>query len=75
MRDVLYGHGAQIERSGNDFYAHKTGFTCKSLHALLERCGFPYVYVRSDRLDIVALAFKARPDDRAIQTFSLPAFA
>lgn len=75
VRDVLYGHGAQIERSGSDFYAHKTGFTCKSLHALLERSGFPYVYVRADKLDIEALAFKCRPGEHAMQTFSLPAFA
>ena len=31
VRDVIYGYGAEIERSGNDFYAHKTGFTKKSL--------------------------------------------
>ena len=52
VREVLYGHGAQIERSG-----------------------FPYVYVRADKLDIEALAFKCRPGEHAMQTFSLPAFA
>ena len=25
--DVLYGYSVEIERSGQDFYAHKTGFT------------------------------------------------
>jgi len=30
-RDVLYGWAVEIERSGQDFYAHKTGFTPKSL--------------------------------------------
>ncbi len=73
--DVMYGYGAEIEQSGNDFYAHKTGFTCKALHAMLEKCGFPYVYVRSEKLDIVALAFKNRPAGEAIDLFQLPAFA
>jgi hypothetical protein len=75
VRDVIYGYGAEIERSGNDFYAHKTGFTCKALHVMLEHCGFPYVYVRSSNLEIVALAFKSRPNEDAIKLFQLPAFA
>ncbi len=27
VRDVVYGWGKQIEDSGVDFYAHKTGFS------------------------------------------------
>jgi len=27
VRDVFYGYGREIEQSGQDFYAHKTGFT------------------------------------------------
>jgi len=38
-RDVLYGHGVEIERSGQDFYAHKTGFTEKSLFRAIWRDG------------------------------------
>ena len=40
VRDVIYGYGAEIESSGNDFFAHKTGFTEKSLLAALQRAGF-----------------------------------
>jgi SAM-dependent methyltransferase len=40
VRDVLYGYGVEIERSGNDFYAHKTGFTQKSLTAVVLATGF-----------------------------------
>ena len=29
--DVIYGYAAEIESSGQDFFAHKTGFTEKSL--------------------------------------------
>ena len=35
VRDVLYGYGQEIESSGNDFYAHKTGYTRKALTMLL----------------------------------------
>ena len=60
--DVLYGHGVQIERSGKDFYAHKTGFTNKSLLAALYRAGFSKALSRLGRLEIDALAFKGAPD-------------
>ena len=42
--DVLYGYAIQIERSGQDFYAHKTGFTQKSLLSALEWAGFSRIY-------------------------------
>ena len=35
VRDVIYGWGVEIERSGEDFYAHKTGFTPNSLGEFL----------------------------------------
>ena len=38
--DVLYGWQPEIARSGHDFYAHKTGFTVKSLARALQRVGF-----------------------------------
>lgn len=38
--DVLYGYGVEIEQSGKDFFAHKTGFTQKSLTAALIKSGF-----------------------------------
>ncbi len=43
VRDVIYGYGVEIERSGNDFFAHKTGFSQKSLTKVLNECGFPIV--------------------------------
>ncbi len=60
--DVLYGHGAQIERSGQDFFAHKTGFTNKSLLAALHAAGFSKVFSRTGAMEIDALAFKGAPD-------------
>jgi hypothetical protein len=43
--DVLYGWGKEIEESGNPFFAHKTGFTARRLHRVLEAAGFRDVKV------------------------------
>jgi hypothetical protein len=67
VRDVLYGLGAEIERSGNDFWAHKTGFTQKSLTAMLVRCGFPVVYNGSGNFEVAAFAFKSTPTEEIRQ--------
>lgn len=40
VRDVLYGYGREIEQSGQDFYAHKTGFMPRSLARVLSDAGF-----------------------------------
>jgi SAM-dependent methyltransferase len=42
--DVIYGWDAEIERSGNDFFAHKTGFSRKSLCEGLRAAGFAEVW-------------------------------
>lgn len=61
-RDVIYGWAAEIEKSGEDFYAHKTGFTPKTLQNALNAAGFPVVILRPGRhLEILALGFKAKP--------------
>lgn len=68
--DVIYGFGKEIERSGNDFYAHKTGFTQKSLMATLHNVGFPVVFIRVGELEISAIAFKSKPSDYAATLFN-----
>ena len=73
VRDVFYGYGVEIERSGNEFFAHKTGFTQKSLVRMLESCGFPFVFSMTGNLEVAALAFKQKPDDFARSLFGLPA--
>ena len=60
--DVLYGHGDQIARSGQDYFAHKTGFTNKSLVAALRAAGFSKVLSRTSKMEVDALAFKGMPD-------------
>lgn len=70
--DVLYGYSAQIERSGQEFFAHRTGFTQKSLLQALQRSGFSKIYSRVGNLEINAVAFKGMPDDMARNMFGLP---
>ena len=72
VRDVIYGYGIEIERSGQDFYAHKTGFSEKSLKAVLMSAGFPFVFMRVGNLEVTALAFLDRPDEYARALFKLP---
>jgi len=75
VRDVIYGWGREIERSGNDFYAHKTGFTEKSLRAALYAAGFTLVYTRTGNTEIQSLAFIRAPGNDLAELFGLPASA
>ena len=63
VKDVMYGYGIEIERSGNEFYAHKTGFTEKSLKAVLHRSGFTHVFIGASHLEVTAFAFKNKPTE------------
>jgi hypothetical protein len=71
--DVLYGYGVEIERSGQDFYAHKTGFTQESLLKALQAAGFSRAYTGTGSLEIEALAFKGMPDPETLRLFNLSA--
>jgi len=73
VRDVIYGHGGEIESSGSDFYAHKTGFTPKSLMAILLAAGFVKVGILPVPVDfeIMAFAFKDEPSDYVMELLGL----
>ena len=58
IQDVMYGWGKEIESSGHDFFAHKTGFTEKSLIATLIDANFYQVYSGTGHFEIAAYAFK-----------------
>ena len=62
VRDVIYGWHVEIEKSGNDFFAHKTGFTEKSLVNVLKTNGFSSIKSWRSSLEIIALAFISPPD-------------
>lgn len=62
VRDVFYGYGVELERSGNDFFAHRSGFTKKSMLEALRASGFPYVILDTLRpWEITACAFTEPP--------------
>jgi hypothetical protein len=65
VRDVIYGFGAQIERTGVDFFAHKTGFSPKTLATALNEAGFGEVFIleRPEIVEVAALAFKTHPSE------------
>lgn len=75
VHDVIYGYGKEIQASGNDFYAHKTGFTPKSLYRALEQAGFARTFVSTlvEAFEVRALAFKSEPTRLQCQSFGLPA--
>lgn len=72
--DVIYGLGAEIERSGQDFYAHKSGFSPKLLDETLRKAGFSevYVFVAPDIFEVRAFAFNTTPVDWQIELLKLP---
>ena len=65
VRDVLYGLTRAIQKTGVDFYAHKTGFTPRSLGDALRRAGFDAVY-RLESLaafEVRAIALRSAPGE------------
>jgi SAM-dependent methyltransferase len=68
--DVIYGWGPEIAKSGNDFFAHKTGFSRRSLHATLLAAGFGEIWNAPPfaPYELRALAFKreATPEQRRL---------
>lgn len=71
--DVLYGFQHQIKMSGNDFFAHKTGFTEKKLRNVLSQNGFPFVFAEAHAqfYEIVAVAFIQKPTPWQIELLAL----
>jgi ubiquinone/menaquinone biosynthesis C-methylase UbiE len=58
VSDVLYGYGKQIEESGVEFFAHKTGFSQRSLTKALLQAGFGHIHVAEGSYSVTAVAFK-----------------
>lgn len=69
--DVVYGYSPEIERSGNPFYAHRTGFTRRSLHRVLVQARFAPVHIGTAPLEAVAVAFKGASDPEVEARFGL----
>lgn len=62
VRDVIYGWSVEIKRSGQEYYAHRTGFSQKALADELTRAGFRQIYRRPGRIfELNVLAFVTPP--------------
>ncbi len=73
VRDIIYGYGPEIEESGVDFYAHKTGFTKKSLGAALSSAGFRYqVFTAGRNRELAVRAFKQMPTEELRRHLGIP---
>jgi hypothetical protein len=72
--DVLYGLGVEIERSGQDFYAHKTGFTAKSMLHTLKQAGFEEALLARipQIFEMRVVAFKATPRSDQLALLGIP---
>ena len=70
--DVIYGYARQIEKSGQDFFAHKNGFTQRSLTEFLNEAGFKRIFTASGNFEITALAFLSAPTAYLQNLFGLP---
>jgi hypothetical protein len=69
-RDIIYGWTVEIEESGTDLFAHKTGFTWATLSGALQRAGFGEVWKAPPMVayELRALAFRqpSTPDQRRL---------
>lgn len=73
VQDIIYGHGASIERSGCDFMAHKVGFTQQYLIEVLEKFNFSHIFTGVGSWEIVAFAFKQQPSEQQMKSLELVA--
>lgn len=73
VRDVIYGYEKEIEETGQDYYAHKTGFSPKSLKIFMHEAGFTHVgiVVNNQAFEITAIAFKQEPSEYARKLFGI----
>jgi hypothetical protein len=73
VRDVLYGYHVEIETTGNDFFAHKTGFSRKALAHLFAGQGFPFQMMRAtSAFEICGFFFKRCPTAETCRLLGLP---
>lgn len=64
--DVLWGYAVEIERSGQSWFDHKTGFSEITLMNALIMAGFPHILLGSAHYEIKALGFKRPPTDEQL---------
>jgi SAM-dependent methyltransferase len=61
-RDVIYGYQEQQASSGEDFFAHRSGFSKRSLKKALSNAGFTNIKITSTRKNTELQAIGYKPD-------------
>jgi hypothetical protein len=61
-----------MELSGQNYYAHKTGFTQKSLEAILKLNGFRFFWVQRTPFNLTVVAFLRKPAKWSRDLLGLP---
>ena len=56
--DVLYGWGWVIAQSGQPYFAHKTGFSVKTLHGALAQAGFTGLEIYHSDIELKGIGYK-----------------
>ena len=75
VQDVIHGLGREIEASGRGFFAHKAGFTPRTLGQTLENAGFGgpiFLFASPDAFECRALAFRTIPTVYQQKLLGLP---
>lgn len=70
--DVLYGHGGMIAQSGQDYYAHRTGFSRRTLANVVEASGLGPMFCQQGNLELNLITFNGDPDPELTALFDLP---
>jgi hypothetical protein len=61
-----------IEQSGQDYYAHRTGFTSRTLANVVEASGFGPMFCQQGNLELNLITFSGNPDPELATLFNLP---
>ena len=69
--DVLFGHGGMIAQSGQDYYAHRTGFSRRTLANVVEASGFSPMFCQQGNLELNLITFNGDPDPELAALFNL----
>jgi hypothetical protein len=72
VRDIIYGYQVEIAQSGQDYYAHKNGFTSKSLVRLFQENGFRHGSLRTGVLELQAFFFSQAPSADLLAYLKIP---
>ena len=72
VKDAIYGFHEDIEQSGEDYFAHRNGFTPKSLADFLSASGFVRVIIAGYAFNLLAYAFREEPTAEHKRLLKLP---